>query len=212
MSPVECVLAMRPRLAAAAAMLLLNLSSALALAAADSQRETPETERALDEVLVQGRRGLQNLRTQMIALEDRFYARYNDLNMDDRFDIHCADVAATGSLIEHRTCEVAFESRAHEDEGQRHHRALMYSMPNGPSNTPTYATGGEDTGGKEWIAPVPAIVAITMQRQEFRDTMMKITGEDAELIEMLRQRQDLANRYEKMRRRIFGDRRQGDQP
>lgn len=207
MRPAACAPRRHRRVVPAAAVLLpLFLPAPLALYAA-AQDTAGQEVRALDEVTIEGHRGLRTLRAQMIRLEDRFYARYNDLNTEDRFDIHCDETASTGSLVKHRRCAVVFESRAREDEGQRHHRALLHAMPNGPGGATTYATGSEDSGGKEWIAPVPAIVAITMQRDQFKATMTRVTQGDAELVELLRQRQELADRYEKMRRRVSG----GDQ-
>lgn len=84
--------------------------------ASESSSEGEPTE--LDEVLIKGSRGLDLLRLEMIRLEDEFHARYNELNSNDLYDIHCAEEARTGTRLRGRYCRANFEARAHEVEGQ----------------------------------------------------------------------------------------------
>jgi hypothetical protein len=57
----------------------------------------------IDEVIVPGRTGEQ-LRVEIERLETAVYDRFNTLNSDDEFDIHCFEQAPTGSNIPVRKC------------------------------------------------------------------------------------------------------------
>ena len=72
----------------------------------------------VDEVVVPGVRP-QNLRVEIERLEHVVYERWNALNSNDEFDIHCLDSEPTGSNITQTQCAPNFvieaESRAAED-------------------------------------------------------------------------------------------------
>jgi hypothetical protein len=57
-----------------------------------------------DEVIVRGRRGVE-LRLEIEGAENAIFARFNDINSDDRFDIGCRMQAPIGSRIDRRVCE-----------------------------------------------------------------------------------------------------------
>jgi hypothetical protein len=58
---------------------------------------------AVDEVVVPGRKD-EPLRVQIERLENSVYDRFNALNSNDEFDIHCFEQAPTGSNIPVRKC------------------------------------------------------------------------------------------------------------
>ncbi len=70
---------------------------------------------AVEEIIVPGRVP-DNLRLEIERLEVAVYKRFNELNSNDEFDIHCLERAPTGSNITQRTCAPNFviqaESRA----------------------------------------------------------------------------------------------------
>ncbi len=68
---------------------------------ADTQ-PSPAAEES-DEVIVRGT-PLWELRENVIKAEDRFYARYNELNKVDDFDVVCRWDAPTGSHVRRRGC------------------------------------------------------------------------------------------------------------
>ena len=53
----------------------------------------------------------ENLRVEIERLEVAVYERFNALNSDDEFDIHCLKQAPTGSNIPLRTCAPNFVIR-----------------------------------------------------------------------------------------------------
>jgi len=68
----------------------------------------------VEEVIVPGRRP-ENLRVEIERVEAAVYERFNALNSNDEFDIHCFEQAPTGSNIPLRTCAPNFVVRAEAD-------------------------------------------------------------------------------------------------
>jgi hypothetical protein len=91
----------------AAATMTAGFSADTALAASGpgAAMDTMEI-RTLDEVVVTGNLGsLSSLRAALVAAEDRFYARWNALNVDDALDIRCLVEAPTGGRLKRRRCD-----------------------------------------------------------------------------------------------------------
>ena len=82
---------------------------------AQEAASTPQAADAVDEVIVPGSRP-ENLRVEIERLERVVYERWNALNSNDEFDIHCLDSEPTGSNITQTRCAPDFaiqaESRA----------------------------------------------------------------------------------------------------
>jgi hypothetical protein len=102
-------------------MRTLSLLAILSLGApvlAQEPAPTPQAAEGVDEVVVPGRRP-QNLRVEIERLERAVYERWNALNSNDEFDIHCLDSEPTGSNITQTRCAPDFviqaESRAAEN-------------------------------------------------------------------------------------------------
>jgi len=77
------------------------------------------TDEPLPEVEINARReSLTHLRREIVRLEEAFYAKYNQLNDDDQYDIQCSPVTPTGSLLKGRECEPLFVARATEARAQ----------------------------------------------------------------------------------------------
>ena len=64
----------------------------------------------IEELIVPGRTP-ENLRVEIERLETAVYDRFNVLNSNDEFDIHCLVQAPTGSNIPLRTCAPNFVTR-----------------------------------------------------------------------------------------------------
>jgi hypothetical protein len=81
--------------------------------AAQPGPEASATTDITDEVLVRGTR-LRELKAAIVAAEDRFYVRYNELNKVDAYDILCALDAHTGTKLKQRRCftKVQLEAKA----------------------------------------------------------------------------------------------------
>ena len=83
-----------------------------------AQEAAPTPQAVVDEVIVPGSRP-ENLRVEIERLERVVYERWNALNSNDEFDVHCLDSEPTGSNITQTHCAPNFvieaESRAAED-------------------------------------------------------------------------------------------------
>lgn len=57
-----------------------------------------------------------DLRKLLIQVEDDFFARFNELNLDDNYDVYCYTHTPTMSHIQKRQCEPIFMIRARGDD------------------------------------------------------------------------------------------------
>lgn len=84
-----------------------------------------------DEVVVFG--DVQKLRHELRLAEEAVYHRFNDINSDDRFDIHCVNEEFLGSRIPRHTCR----SNDWRDKASAHGQALLGEM-RGESTLPPH--------------------------------------------------------------------------
>jgi hypothetical protein len=95
----------------------------LCCVAQSAPKATPDAE-LTDEVLVRGTR-LAELRAAIVKAEDLFYARYNELNKVDKFDIECALDAHTGTKLKQRRCFTKLQLDATAQNGTEVLRMLQ---------------------------------------------------------------------------------------
>lgn len=91
-----------------------------------------EPTQATEEVVVRGR-SLPLLRAQIEVAEEAVYARFNEINSRDEFDIHCRDEVFIGSRIPRRICEPNFSRAAKRNIGVETVRAMQGSASLNPS-------------------------------------------------------------------------------
>lgn len=94
------------------AFYILALASLAAPAIAQEASPPPATPPP-DEVVVPGRKPEQ-IRAEIERLENAVYERFNALNSNDDFDIHCFEQAPTGSNIPERKCWPNFAMRSEQ--------------------------------------------------------------------------------------------------
>jgi len=141
-----------------------------------------------EEVLVRGTR-LRELRAAIVQAEDRFYARYNELNKVDRFDIECAMDAHTGTLIKQRRCFTKLQLEARSQNG-REVLQMFQEQAAGLTGTPPN-TDPEAV----WLA----------HYDDYRDNMLYLLKVHPELRRLARDRDDAQKRYDtEYRRRLKG--------
>lgn len=93
----------------------------------------PESAGTTEEVIVRGQRP-GALRIQIELAEEAVYDRFNDINSNDEFDIHCKDIAFTGSRMLTRFCQPNFWHATEESIAYETVRLLQgsaFSMPTG---------------------------------------------------------------------------------
>ena len=131
------------------------------------------------EVTVRAKRELEKMRLQIDAAQDRFIAKYNELNKDPQYAMKCNDEAPTGSRFTHHHCVPEFV------------------------NTATNAEMRAALDGH--FAPPPALV-MASKRDGFHKNLLDLASSSPELQKLARERSDLQARYDKLLRRTIGAR------
>jgi hypothetical protein len=112
-----------------------------------------------DEVIVRGRTRA-DLRLQIKLAQDAVFARFNDINSTDDFDVHCRDEMLTGSRIPRRICQANFWRDAQANAGQETVHALQ---------------GGYAVDSELFVAEA------LYRRTQFNEEMRRLVREDGEL-------------------------------
>lgn len=155
--------------------------------------QPPAADVTLDEVTVTAMRlRLAELRENLTRLEEQIYARYNDLNKVDKYDILCSDYTRTGTHLSQRYCRPQFEEDARNEEGQVAFRSWRQvhdpyaPMPAASVEIPE--------------SPVPKILA---KVPAFQEHMRQVMEKDPQLRRWLRERAEAAEEFERTRRELF---------
>jgi hypothetical protein len=177
-------------------LLIAPLAFAANIQAAQEQNDS------LDTVVVEGRlHQLEKLRDEMVLVEDRFYQRYNALNPVRDFDTHCYIESRTGTRTKSRYCRAVYQERAFEREGQDYAEALKTMLDQSDVGDPSRPAA--NVANRPWVPPTPSTVMIEARRKEYQQNIRDVVKSHPELIELLRQRYELGQRYEATRRSLF---------
>jgi hypothetical protein len=171
-------------------VLAISLVACLAAAAEMRPDATLSAEGVLDDVVVSGTRHFE-LRAAVIKAEDRFLARYNDLNRDDDLDIECLKFTPTGSHLSYRYCMTRLQRRAQQEDA---------------SDLMTWMRNADVQSGAGGSAPAPspmpeANVRLMERRDDYRKNLVKLLQDDPELRELVIQRADALRRYDAARQK-----------
>ncbi|MEP7314512.1 MAG: hypothetical protein ABI859_18155 [Pseudomonadota bacterium] len=170
------------------AALALHGATAHELQAAETTAVAPadlSAVRSLDEVVVTGKLdSLSEARKAIVEAEDRFYARYNQLNEVDAFDINCRMETPTGSHLSFRVCVPRYV-----DEGTQAEAARLV-MANA-------------TGGSVMVASAASVRATLMP--EMKKRTLALVRKDPELLRALLERARLEQYYKELRAEKFRD-------
>ena len=150
----------------------LDSARAVQSAAVDSLTETTD----LPELEVVGKR-LYEMKLEVIRTEDKFLARYNDLNKNDDFDVQCGPDALLGTRIKQRICRVQFYERAQTEYARSLLTGDLNALP-------------------------PEMVAL-QRREEYKKNALKVINADPELRRLLRLRDALEQKYVATRKESF---------
>lgn len=127
-----------------------------------TQEAAAQQPAAIDEIIVPGQTP-ENLRLEIERLEVAVYDRFNALNSNDDFDIHCASRAPTGSNIPVRTCAPNFVVRVESTAAKR----MLHDGRGGAGNNNN-----------------PAEQEMLMQKRsrELTEEMQRVAREDEQLL------------------------------
>jgi len=97
---------MKPSRAPLQALILISVGFCFQ-AALPAQETTPAASKPAvspeDEIVVEGK-AIEELRLRVERAEDDVYTRFNEINSDDSYDIHCYERAQKGSHVKKRVC------------------------------------------------------------------------------------------------------------
>ena len=94
-----------------------------------------------DEIIVRGR-ALEGLKLRIERAEDDVYTRFNEINSDDSYDIHCYERAPAGTRIKKRMCVSNAARAADIAIAEASVRALQGPLVAGSDGTTATATPG----------------------------------------------------------------------
>lgn len=148
---------------------------------------------SLEEVVIQGDRTLSAARNAMVDAENRFYARWNDLNDDRRFDVRCHNEIPSDhpSRIWHRVCQPAFL----EDLVQVASAEFVQAMQ-----------GGTTAGVGQVMLPSSNPARVMLMRAEMKKRTLAMLQKDPELMRALLEHARLQEHFEALRKEKFRDR------
>lgn len=134
-----------------------------------------------DEVIVRGT-PLWELRENVIKSEDRFYARYNELNKVDDFDVECRWQVPIGSHVKQRGCLTRLASRADQGYASDFVNFLQGSGP-APDNDPH--------------------MVLLDHYANFKDNVLYLLKVNPDLRRLVQERAAAVKRYNDERRKYF---------
>lgn len=123
------------------------------------------------------------VRKALSAAEDRFYARYNELNGDDEYDVSCRSVVQTGKRLAERTCEPRFVEEVKRDSSS----ASMNSS--------------RTVGGGSAPLSTSSFSKVNEKYEEFRKRLQKFASEDPALQSALVERNQLDQAYRALQKK-----------
>jgi hypothetical protein len=145
----------------------------------------------LEEVLVRGIR-LRELKASVVEAEDRFYARYNNLNKVDIFDIECRVEAPLGTKIPQRWCLTNLQLKARR-EYAREYLLVLQDM----------AKFGYDGLGKPPDTNPEAVWA--SRYEEYKANMLQLLNQHPELRRLADEGEEARKRFDaEYKRRLNG--------
>lgn len=171
-------------------LLLSCIPIQLCGAAESGQTSSESPSEATEEVVVQGAR-LRELRDAIIDAEKRFYARYNDLNKVDKFDVECVEDAHTGARLKRRRCFTRLQLDSRSLNGVE--TLEMRQAQDGPTPHPGRPPNTNPEG--VWLA----------HYDEYRDNMLYLLKVNPDLRRLAAAGEAAQKRYDKeYKRRMKG--------
>jgi len=186
----------------AARALAFGVQGALVVlgAAAAAQATAPATEpRADEEILVLGER-LEELRIRIRLAEDDVYARFNEINSDDDFDIQCTAEQRTGTRLGRQVCAARFEGRISSRAGKDYLSALRTVCNQDPGGlTQDCMFSGASSYGI--VAAQAAESEAPIKRDRLNEEIHRLARENLEFGQAILDFYDTSLRYEEERKR-----------
>lgn len=173
------------------AMGCLCLAAPWCGAAQPEAQGRPAASQLTDEVVVRGTR-LRELKAEIVAAEERFYARYNELNKVDDYDIECALDTHTGTKIPQRRCFTRLQLAARSQHGFETLQ-MFQDQSEGTGRVPRPPNTDPDA---VWLA----------RYDDYRDNMLYLLKMNPDLRRLAREREAAERRFNAEYKRRLGGR------
>ena len=146
--------------------------------------EAAESAVELDEVEVVGM-SLRKLQREMLKTEKLFFARFNDLNDNDDFDIQCRLYKRTGTQVPRRECRVQFLINTQTADAHAFFWEITGASAANSVNIPIAAMT------QQWV----------LRREEYLQTVRRVVANDPELTDLAVYWGRLLEQYDKATRK-----------
>jgi hypothetical protein len=185
----------------------------------------------VDQVVVEAdRASLVKLAKDVQVAEQRFYARYNEINTKRKYAVRCSEEASTGTRFKQKTCTPVYESEAQAAQGRAFIQALGSGASAGSISGGAVASSGvmgvggasggagigagsglqtgaqatSSTGNAANIGgtTTEAFVDIETGRPDFQKNLMEVASKSPELQKLLKAHAEARQRYDEVYRRV----------
>ena len=187
----------------------------------------------VDQVVVEAdRANLVKLAREVQLAEQRFYARYNEINTRKKYAVRCYEEAATGTRFKQKYCKPVYETEAQAAQGREFILALGRGASAGSASGGAVASsgvmgaGGASGGGgigagsglqtgaqaTSSAGNAPSIggsttesfVDIETGRPDFQKNVIEVASKSPELTKLLKEHSEARQRYDEMYRKVNG--------
>lgn len=190
-------------------------------------------EAPVDQVVVEAERAnLVKLAKDVQLAEERFYARYNELNTKKKYAVRCSDEASTGTRFKKKTCKPVYETEAQAAQGREFILGLGRGASAGSASGGAVASSGVmGVGGSSGGAGVgagtglqtgaqatstagnapslggtttEAFVEVDSGRPDFQKNVIEVASKSPELTKLLQEHAEARKRYDDLYNKVNG--------
>jgi hypothetical protein len=162
-----------------------------------TQRSTVATAET-DEIVVRST-PIYELRAAVVAAEERFYARYNELNKVRDFDVECVVAPPTGTRFKQRICRTVLQLNAQSEQGYEYAKLVQDQ-----SSADTGSVGPKGIrGAPPTTEPEAAFLA---RYQDYKENVLYLLKMNPDLRGLLQERLEAEKRYGAELKRRFRER------
>jgi len=187
----------------------------------------------VDQVVVEAdRANLVKLAREVQLAEQRFFARYNELNTKKKYAVRCYEEASTGTRFKQKYCKPVYETEAQAAQGREFILALGRGAAAGSTSGGAVAsagvmgTGGASGGagigagsglqtGAQQMSPTAtapdpggttteAFVDIESGRPDFQKNVIEVARKSPELTKLLQEHAEARKRYDELYQKLNG--------
>jgi hypothetical protein len=158
------------------------------------QQETPE------EVVVRGRR-IGELRAEIEDARRRAYDIFNEINIDDEFDVYCRKESQPGTNVPRQVCRAQFERRISADAASEYMGTLARNCPvvDGEVNTQACMFSGYGQSAADAARGIEG--QLPGKQAQMRAEILRLANEDERFGQAILDYYEASQQYDAARKR-----------